>query len=334
MKLDLQSQVADPELWNAVKAKYEKSLASNDSCRYDAFRKRNHDDHQGNDAPLEGEKGAKRQNTSKSSKSATGSSSKQPTKETNTSAFEQLQQQDLDAWVDIPVIEKDEVIPEDETPELINKTSIEFYGESSSVGKRQEDLKHPQPKALVFYGPHRNPNEPLRYLYNKDLFFWKNGNTEEKKYVLSLHKIHATSFPEEDLEEKMIRWVRRVFKTFNEEARFSIQHWKDLWHKRIYKIKHMKARNDPKEVFSDFRIVEVNAIEDMYYLCLNNKVNYHENKLLNSLLTFIRSCVIWERVHDFQLGIKSYQIKINLTTPTLTIPGIKACNPYYIIDEP
>ncbi|GKG42904.1 hypothetical protein Tco_0479588, partial [Tanacetum coccineum] len=42
-----------------------------------------------------------------------------------------------------------------------------------------------------------------RYLYNKDLFFLKNGNTKEKRYVLSLHKIHAISFPKEDLEEKM-----------------------------------------------------------------------------------------------------------------------------------
>ncbi|GJW47501.1 hypothetical protein Tco_0079147 [Tanacetum coccineum] len=43
---------------------------------------------------------------------------------------------------------------------------------------------------------------------------------------------------------------------------------------------------------------------------------------MNSLITFIRSHVIWERVHDFQLGIESYQVKVNLTVPTLTFPGI------------
>ncbi|GKC10086.1 hypothetical protein Tco_1001696, partial [Tanacetum coccineum] len=31
---------------------------------------------------------------------------------------------------------------------------------------------------------------------------------------------------------------------------------------------------------------------------------------------------------------KSYQVEINLIDPTLTFPGIKACNPYSIIDEP
>ncbi|GJW26219.1 hypothetical protein Tco_0040030 [Tanacetum coccineum] len=128
---------------------------------------------------------------------------------------------------------------------------------------RQEDLSYPNLDASVFFGPQRNPNEPPRYLYNKDFLFFKKGNTEEKKYVLSVHKIHATTFPEEVLEEKMIRWVR-VFKTFNEEARLSIQHWKDSWHKKMYKIKHMKVRDDPKELFCDYSIVETRRGEGMF----------------------------------------------------------------------
>ncbi|GKD54205.1 hypothetical protein Tco_1287592, partial [Tanacetum coccineum] len=85
-KSDLQAQVDNPELWDFIRAKFEKSLALTGSCRDDAFQKHDHDDHQGDDAPLEGEKSAKRQKTSKSSKSARGSSSKQPVKDTNKSA--------------------------------------------------------------------------------------------------------------------------------------------------------------------------------------------------------------------------------------------------------
>ncbi|GJW64479.1 hypothetical protein Tco_0116363 [Tanacetum coccineum] len=55
---------------------------------------------------------------------------------------------------------------------------------------------------------------------------------------------------------------------------------------------------------------------------------------MNSFITFIRSRVIWERVHDFQLGIESYQIKVNLTALTLTFPGIEAHDPYSIVDKP
>ncbi|GJR03849.1 hypothetical protein Tco_0526833 [Tanacetum coccineum] len=141
----------------------------------------------------------------------------------------------------------------------------------------------------------------------------------------------------------------------------------------MYKINQRKVRDNPKEYFSIHRIVKVvrittdqqhgldymeqiivmrendkpysfseadftylnkNDIKDMYYLCLNKKAIYHKNKLLNSLMTFIRSCVILERVHDFQLGIESYQTRINLTAPTLIFLGIEAYDPYFMVDKP
>ncbi|GKB77020.1 hypothetical protein Tco_0943915, partial [Tanacetum coccineum] len=64
--------------------------------------------------------------------------------------------------------------------------------------------KKPTP---VVQGCGRDLKAPARCLYNEDLYYSKHGNTEEKKYVLSLHKIHATSFPEPDPEEKLNRWV-------------------------------------------------------------------------------------------------------------------------------
>ncbi|GJR12019.1 hypothetical protein Tco_0794671 [Tanacetum coccineum] len=112
----------------------------------------------------------------------------------------------------------------------------------------------------------------------------------------------------------------------------------------MYKINHRRVRDNPEEYFSDHRIVEVvrvtteqqhgldymeqiimmrennkpdsfseadfkylnkNDIEVMYYLCLNKK-----------------------------LRIESNQIKINLTAPTLIFPGIETCDPYSIVDKP
>ncbi|GJY75287.1 hypothetical protein Tco_0480403 [Tanacetum coccineum] len=164
------------------------------------------------------------------------------------------------------------------------------------------------------------------------------GNFKERSYILSLHKIHVVPFPEDDLEEKLKRWVRKEFKTFNKEARLSIQHWKDLWHKRRYKLNQRRVRDNPEEYFLNYRITEVvritidqqhglnyieriivmrendkpdsfseadfkylntNDIEYLYYLCLKKKVDFRKNKLKNSLITFVRSYVIWERVHDF-----------------------------------
>ncbi|GJT58941.1 hypothetical protein Tco_1002474 [Tanacetum coccineum] len=91
----------------------------------------------------------------------------------------------------------------------------------------------------------------------------------------------------------------------------------------------------------DYQYLKKNDIEDIYYLCLKGKVNYHENGLLNSLIVFLGSFVIWERVHDYQLGIESYQIKINLIVPTLIIPekvvkevSAIVCVARYILKEP
>ncbi|GKC64335.1 hypothetical protein Tco_1096933 [Tanacetum coccineum] len=213
---------------------------------------------------------------------------------------------------------------------------------------RQQDIPRIIPKTLIFYGPQRNLNEPPRPLYNKDLFLLKYGNTKEKKYILSLHRIHVEEFLEPDLEEMLNRWVGKEFKTFNEDARFSIQHWKESWHKRVYKQNQKKVIKNPEAYYSNYRIIEVvrivtdqphgldfmeqilvmrandkpdsfskadfkylnkNDIEDLYYLCQSKEIDNRKVKLMNSLITFIR-------------------------TPTLTFPGIEEHAPYTIVDEP
>ncbi|GKA65129.1 hypothetical protein Tco_0764836 [Tanacetum coccineum] len=85
----------------------------------------------------------------------------------------------------------------------------------------------------------------------------------------------------------------------------------------------------------DYKNLNKNDIEDMYLLIVNNKVpDYANTGLLWSLSMFIRSSVIWERVHNFQLGIESYQQKINLTAPTITLTGIKEYDVFSIVYEP
>ncbi|GJW84572.1 hypothetical protein Tco_0157717 [Tanacetum coccineum] len=178
-------------------------------------------------------------------------------------------------------------------PTILEKSKN--YVENQIVWEsEQEDIKRSKPYALVFYGPQRNPNKPPRYLYNKDFFFLKYRNSEERKYVLSLHKIHVIQFPEEDLEEKMNRWVRKEFKTFNKEA--PIVEVVKITTEQHYGLDYMgqiivMRENDKPDSFfkADFKYLNKNDIEDMYYLFLNKKVNYRENKLLNSLMTFIRS---------------------------------------------
>ncbi|GJY83599.1 hypothetical protein Tco_0496975 [Tanacetum coccineum] len=278
-----------------------------------------HDEHQDDDAPPEGEKRVKRSKESKRSKSARGSLSKHSSEDTiKYVSKQQSQQQEWDAWEEENVIDKDEVTLIDSLSNRSRNAEEYAYHLEQSTNfienqivweSRQQDIPRTILKTLIFYGPQRNLNEPPRYLYNKDLFFFKHGNAEERKYVLSLHKIHVEEFLEPDLEEKLNRWVRKEFKTFNEDARLSIQHWKDSWHKRVYKQNQKKVRQNSEDCYSNHRITEVvriitdqphgldfmeqilvmrandkpdsfseadfkylkkNDIEDLYYLCRRN----------------------------------------------------------------
>ncbi|GJR14867.1 hypothetical protein Tco_0797519 [Tanacetum coccineum] len=80
-------------------------------------------------------------------------------------------------------------------------------------------------------------------------------------------------------------------------------------HKFIIKIVARRANECIVSIIEpDYKNLNKNDIEDMYLLIMNGKVpDYAETGLLWSLSVFIRCSVIWERVHDFQLGIESYQ---------------------------
>ncbi|GJY85818.1 hypothetical protein Tco_0499844, partial [Tanacetum coccineum] len=245
--------VIDPELWDVLKCKFEKSYALSYPCRIDAFRKRDHEDHQEDDAPHEGEKRAKKKKTSKGSKSASDETTK---------LIEEFHNVDK------------------HVPTIFDQERIEatLRDMMSNQFKDVEEYAYHLEKS----NPKRNLNEPPR--------------------------------------------IVEVFRVTTEQ-----QHRLDYMEQIIM----MRENNKPNSFSKpDIKYLNKNDIEDMYFLCLNKKVNYCEKKLLNSLMTFIRSHVTWERIHDFHLGIESYQIMINLTAPTLIFTGIEACDPYFIIDKP
>ncbi|GJV32267.1 hypothetical protein Tco_1392667 [Tanacetum coccineum] len=72
----------------------------------------------------------------------------------------------------------------------------------------------------------------------------------------------------------------------------------------------------------------------LHSLSHDSSMTMQNQALLWYLLVFICSSVIWERVHDFQLGIESYQQKVNLTTPTISFPGVEKHKMFSIIYEP
>ncbi|GJY38898.1 hypothetical protein Tco_0425262 [Tanacetum coccineum] len=198
---------------------------------------------------------------------------------------------------------------------------------------------HPQKTTPLVQSCQRDPEAPTLSLINQDLLYLKKGSSGPEKIV------------------------NKCVKKFNPYARYGVEHWKNPHAKIFYIKKQKEPRKPKEEVYSNSKIIQViktywelghehkfitdivakianecivsitepdykninkNDIEDMYLLIMNGKVpDYAETRLLWSLSIFIRSSVIWERVHDFQLGIESYQQNVNLTAPTISFPGVK-----------
>ncbi|GKA68632.1 hypothetical protein Tco_0768549 [Tanacetum coccineum] len=78
-----------------------------------------------------------------------------------------------------------------------------------------------------------------------------------------------------------------------------------LWNKDLLYLNNGNTKA-MKYILSLHTIHETPFKEDILEKCLTRWVD--------------RVCVIWERIHDYQLGIESYQIKISHTAPTLIIP--------------
>ncbi|GJW72866.1 hypothetical protein Tco_0132236 [Tanacetum coccineum] len=77
----------------------------------------------------------------------------------------------------------------------------------------------------------------------------------------------------------------------------------------------------------NFPRLRINDIEDMVILVV-------QNRLTNLLDDDVSDMVIKKRVKDLQLGVKSYQKKINVTKPYTTRPDIRKRDPYLITYDP
>ncbi|GJW04783.1 hypothetical protein Tco_1563639, partial [Tanacetum coccineum] len=205
---------------------------------------------------------------------------------------------------------------------------------------------HPQKPTPFVQSCQRDLKAPALSLVNQDLFYLKKGNSGPEKIMLSLHKFPAAIIPEDDIEERTSRWVDKQKESgkpkeevySNSKIVQVIKTYEELGHEHKF-VTEIIARRANGSIMSitepDYKNLNKNDIEDMYLLCINNKVeDYAQTGLLWSLSVFIRSTVIWERVHDFQLGVESYQQKANLTAPTITFPCIEKYKMFSIIYEP
>ncbi|GJT25012.1 hypothetical protein Tco_0894949 [Tanacetum coccineum] len=186
--------------------------------------------------------------------------------------------------------------------------------------KERLTLLTPKKKALVVHSCQRDPKAPPMTLLNQDLFYLKHGNSCLKKYILSLHKYHVVHFPmmilKNELQDGQKHLRDNPHEVYSESKILEIiitTYELGYEHKFITKIIVRRANEKIDPITEpDYKNLNKNDIEDMYLLCINDK----------------------ERVHDIQLGMKSYQQKVNLTAPTITFLSIEKEELFTITSEP
>ncbi|GJZ56074.1 hypothetical protein Tco_0611267 [Tanacetum coccineum] len=240
---------------------------------------------------------------------------------------------EFDAWMDSVGTDDDEVPTEEVSQDLWEEISEEI--DEARLKKVVDDMLRQR----------CNSREEHQYHH---------GNSRQKKYTLSLHKFPAVPFPDDDMEERTSRWnmlakqfqIRRQKEQRENPERLYLDskiievircsYELGHEHKFITEVIARRANGKIDPITElDYKYLNKNNIRDLYLLCVNGKVDdYKETGLLGSLIVFIKSTIIWKRVHDFLLGMESYQQKVNLTAPTITFPVIEKEKLFSITSEP
>ncbi|GJZ12149.1 hypothetical protein Tco_0546908, partial [Tanacetum coccineum] len=153
------------------------------------------------------------------------------------------------------------------------------------------------------------------YFFNNDLEFM-NSLDPENKYTTSITKTKAAWYEIVGIEDmKILSMVSVSVKKLH-----GYGHLDEIMVRRadrhLYKFKE-----------GDFVDLHLNDIEDMLLLAVHHKLFQLDGSaivdFIVALRMFTRSLIIKRRVEDLQLGVESYQKKLNITAPQKTFPEIK-----------
>nr|GEV14535.1 copia protein [Tanacetum cinerariifolium] len=192
------------------------------------------------------------------------------------------------------------------------------------IGKKKlskSDLEGPAFKVVDLVNP-----EGHRLVPDASKLLTLGGDTA-RTTALSISKLKAANYSDFRLEELVPSlWIKSE-RDYNISAAYGITHW---WFKRkdFYITRH-NAPSNHRVVRSHMRIlsvISINTFERYGYVFLREivirRADYNEN------------IVIRQRVGDLQLGIESYQTKLNLTEPRWDASDFLFKEDYTIVSKP
>nr|GFB02375.1 hypothetical protein [Tanacetum cinerariifolium] len=186
---------------------------------------------------------------------------------------------------------------------------------------------------------------PFDHFINNDLeYLW--GGALSRKYTTSVTKTKAADYGH-------IKWIEDLFYGYavNRESTLDVYSKRRIivvtelkiveWHDYKH-LDWISVRRNDDQIYKfkegNFKRLRLQDIEDMLLLLVQGKLSnltVEECLAFNvSLRMFTRSIVIKRRVEDLQLGVESYQKRLNLTNPDTYRPNLKRREAYTAHSKP
>ncbi|GJY66300.1 hypothetical protein Tco_0468538 [Tanacetum coccineum] len=198
------------------------------------------------------------------------------------------------------------------------------------------DLSKPLP--LVMNG--NRQIVPVDYFFKNDLKYLQ-GGISTMTYTTSTTKTKAAYYDLLGIEDMVLNIWSSVKFVYDKNTLWGISYWRK--HCKTF-YAYARGLESSHDVYSTKRILAVIRVKVMRKHGYGN-MREIENRLTNlsgydvsdfaiALRMFTRSMVIQKRVEDLQLGVESYQKKINVTKPKTTRPDIRKMDPYTPYTDP
>nr|GEV32176.1 hypothetical protein [Tanacetum cinerariifolium] len=282
---------------------------------YDSLRGHEDKDKDKDEDPLAGsDQGLKKRKMSKDAKPSRGSKSKESKSSSSKGSKSQSKSSCKSAQAEEPVFETvDTEMPKDQGDDMGTckiRVQLEFHFEECYKAVTDKlDWHNPEgheypfdlSNLLPFIEDQGHQVVPANYFFNNDLKYLKDGNSSAK-YTTSTTKTKAARYDNIEGIKDMVQTLRSPVKKSLHDV-FST--------KRIIAVTHVNVVKKYDYEYLD----EITIRREDYKL-----YKFKEDDIFDlnvALWMFTRCVVILKRVEDLQMGVESYQRKLNITKPEI-----------------
>nr|GEW08330.1 hypothetical protein [Tanacetum cinerariifolium] len=190
----------------------------------------------------------------------------------------------------------------------------------------------PSPDCEWNKGPATTFLKALAEVMSSSFIIWKNGGSTDRIYMTSLTKTKAAKYDLPRIKDMVPNLWSPAKVAYDNHALLGISNWgskRQSFYGYAFN-KEIEVRRSDQQLYKfmegDFPRLYLHDIEDMLILLVQNRLfNLKGDVIVHlaaALRMFTRRIVIKKRVEDLQLGVESYQKKLNISRPMTHKAGI------------